>query len=180
MKFSLKKKDKINAFTDFTIGKYVIDMYRKINTNYVRFDTVKIDIKSNKFRYGNKDFIFNISDVAFSDKDANHYAFDYDDASRLKFNKKEFPEKISVDDVDRYVNSGIIAQIIKGLEKPKENKYGMIIYFVLGAVVGGAICFFIGTQVTSSKTVYLPAPSPTPNSPVVGFLYGLNAIIGVI
>jgi hypothetical protein len=192
-----RNKPKLNAFTDFNIGNYAVKMYRLIADKFVEIDTIKIKIDEKKFTYGKKDFMFNPKHIAFSDAKNNYYAYDFDKGTPLKFNLAglnekgesnqnqqlmfkaiELPAKISIEDVDRYVNSGIIAQIIAGLEKPKSSKYGALLYIILGAVLGGAIGFIISQQITPTKTVYvIPTPTPTPPTVGMSLLYGILGLI---
>lgn len=175
--FKRQKKDML--FKDFNVGRFKIVMYRKIGDKYHEIDRLKMDIKDKVFKYNNKDFkTFNINDIAFSDKNFNYYAFDYDTGEQLKFNTKKMPKSISVEDVDIYVNRGIIEQLVKGLEdlKPK----GQWLMLIVGAILGVGIGIIIGMYAIPKPTV-APTPISTPiPTPIIKFVDLLVIKLGVI
>lgn len=146
-------KKKITAYTDLAIGDYKVAMFRKIGGKYVCIDKIKIRIDDTKgFRYKGKDFnLFNKNLIGWTDSKCNYYAFDFDKQLQLTFNELNLAnDKITLDDIDNYVNKGIIAQMIAGLEKAKSEK-GQWIMLILGAVIGGVIGFVIGQYVTGNS-----------------------------
>ena len=146
-----QKKQKELLFKDFNVGKYAVVMYRKIADRFVEIDKLKIDIKDEQFRYNNKDFkTFDVSKPAYSNKNYNYYAFDYDTGSQLTFKEKGMPEKITVDDIDIYVNRHIIEDLVKGLESPKQK--GQWLMLIVGAVLGLGIGIVIGMEIGAPKS----------------------------
>jgi len=147
LKNKLVKRKEGLLFKDFNIGKYTVKLFRFIGGKYVEVDTVKMDIsKDTGFKYRNKDFrTFDASKISFSDSRSNYYAFDLDTGSQLIMNKRSMPERISVDDVDTYVNRGIIEQIVKGLEdiKPKGQWLMLICGLALGLGIGIVIGIYV-------------------------------------
>lgn len=136
-------KKKITAYTDFNSGKYTVLMYRKISNRYVRIDKVKLNIKEQKFRYKMNDFInFDRNAILFSDEKNNYYGFDFDTKEQLSMSNKELPKSITLAEIDRYVNQGLIRQLSSDLEKPKSDKREWIM-FLIGAVCGGFGGFII-------------------------------------
>lgn len=134
-----KKAKKQLLFKDFSVGRYMVKMYRLIGDHYHEIDKKRIKITQGKFRYNNKDFtIFKINQIAFSDRKNNYYAFDYDSGDQLTFNKSKMPKDVSREDLDIYTNRGIIADLVKGLEdiKPKSQWILLIAGLVLGIGIG--------------------------------------------
>jgi hypothetical protein len=163
------KKDML--FKDFNVGRYKILMFRKIGDKFVQFDTLKMDIKDNKFRYGEKDFTtFNINHIAYSDKKNNYYAFDYDSGSQLTFNEKGMPTKITIDDIDIYVNRKIIEQIVAGLEEHKGKTQWVML--ILGIVIGCAIGIVIG--------LYMPKAGESVQQVATNTTQIQNQVYGII
>ncbi len=142
----LKRKEELVTFKDFEIGKYAVKFYRKFGGKYVEVDSTKLEITKSKFTYNNKDFsLFNKENIAFSDRNNNFYAFDLDSGKQLTFNELSLPNKISLEDVDTYVNRGIIEQIVKGLEdlKPKGQWLMLICGLALGLGIGIVIGIYV-------------------------------------
>jgi hypothetical protein len=140
----LRKKPNLNIDLTKNISSYKIRLYRKIGDSYVEVDEKNVKPKEGKFRVDNKDFgAFDKEKIAFTDKKHKYYAFDYDSGSQLFFSPKELPETVSIDDIDNYVNKGIISQILKGLEKLKDDKK-IYINLILGIVIGAVMGFAIG------------------------------------
>lgn len=139
-------------YTDFNVANFTVLMFRKINDKYIQMDKKKIQINKNEWRYHNKDFTtFDINKVAFSDNKKNYYAFDYDTGEQLTFTKKGMPKKITIDEVDIYVNRNIIEQIVRGLEIPKVK--GQYVMLIIGLAMGIAIGIVVG--------MYLPQATKT-------------------
>lgn len=142
---------KPTPYTDMAIGFYSVIMFRKIAGVYTEIDREKVKVEQSKFRYkGKKDFIkIDVGKIAFRDKKRNYFAFDYDTGNQIFFNEKEFPtKKITIDEVDNYVNKGIISQIVAGLETIKsDKKIGLLI--VVGAL-GGTIGFIVGYLINNN------------------------------
>lgn len=143
--FDKQKFDKKpNAYTDLNVGKYTMLILRQIGHKYVCIDKIKIEINENKFRYKGKDFtLFDKNNIFYSDSKENYYAYDFDNSLQIGVSTSEMPKQVSLEIIDKYVNSGLIAQIIAGLEKAKSDK-GNWIMIILGACLGGMIGFFIG------------------------------------
>jgi hypothetical protein len=153
-KIKNRKQNKELLFKDFSVGKYSVIIFRKIGDKYTIVDTIKIDIKKEGFRYEDKDFpTFDMNKVAYSDKHSNYYAFDYDNGSQLSFNTKGLPENITIKDIDIYVNRHVIADLVAGLETPK-NK-GQWLMLIVGAVLGVGIGIIIGQYIGSSYVVLM-------------------------
>lgn len=141
-----KKINKNSFFNDFSVGNYMVVMFRRISGKMHEIDRKKIQIDSEKgFRYKNKDFtIFNREEVAWSDRKNNYYAYDYDNEKQLSFN--ELKTAIPLDVIDEYVNRGLIAQIIRGLEDVKEDK-GKYLMIILGLCIGLPIGYIISSAI---------------------------------
>lgn len=141
-----KGKGKELLFKDFNVGNYKVILYRKVGNRYVEIERKTIQInKQEGFKYNNKDFcVFKIDDIAFADSNHNYYAFDYDTGAQLTFNEKNMPESISIDDVDIYVNRGIIKQLIDSLETKTDK--AKFLFIIVGAVLGLGIGLIIGMQ----------------------------------
>lgn len=141
-------------FKDFTIGNYMILFFRKLGDKYVEMERKRIDItREQKFRYNGKDFsVFDKDKIGFSDKKHNFYCFDYDKGEQLSFSPKEFPEKVSLKDVDDYVNKGIISQLVRGLEEAKTNKSQWIM-LIMGLAIGGLTGYMIAMTIHPQITV---------------------------
>jgi hypothetical protein len=145
-KFKNRKQNKDLLFKDSNVGKYSVIIFRKISDKYNMVDTIKIDIKKDGFRYEDKDFTtFDMNKVAYSDKHSNYYAFDYDNGDQLTFKTKGLPENITIKDIDIYVNRHVIADLVAGLEQPK-NK-GQWLMLIVGAVLGVGIGIIIGQYI---------------------------------
>lgn len=149
-KWAIKKKKsgkgKDLLFKDFNIGEYSVIMFRKINERYVEIERLKMSITDKSFHYKNKDFpTFDIKKPFFSDKKYNYYGFDYDNGDQLTVNTKGMPDKITIDEIDIYVNRGIIEQIVRGLEEPKNKKEWIML--IVGAVLGVGIGIIIGQAI---------------------------------
>lgn len=141
-----KTKKRQLMFKDFNISQYSVVMFRKINDRYIEVEKKRIDVKENKWRYNNKDFLtFNVNNIAFSDKRNNYYAFDYDTGKQLSFKEKGMPDKITIEEVDIYVNRGIIAQLVQGLEE-KTNKSQWLM-LIVGVILGLGIGLIIGMYI---------------------------------
>lgn len=142
-KYDEKKRRKDLLFKDKKAGNFFIIMYRLINGTPTEIERLRMNIKDNKFVYNGKDFsMFDKSKVAFTDKKNNYYAFDYDDEKQLVFNSGALPKDISKEDIDVYVNRGIIAQIVQALEKEKGK--GQYLMLIVGGVFGLAIGLIVG------------------------------------
>lgn len=141
---------KLNAYTDTNKGIYKIKMFRKIGGKYVCIDTVKIKVDDTKFRYKGKDFSLFLKDrIGWADSKANYYAFDFDKEKQLTLTDMTLvTDKVSLEDLDIYVNKGLIAQLVAGLEKAKSEKYQWILALVIG-VMAGIMGFFIGQYVAN-------------------------------
>lgn len=150
--FGLRRIKRLTTYTDIKTGVYRILLFRNINGSYVQVEKLKHKVIDTKFTHNHKDFKFDAEIIAYSDEKYNYYAFDFDLGTQLTFNKKRFPKDITIDEIDTYVNRGIIAQIISGLEKRKEGK-GQWLIVILGAVMGGAIGFIIGQQLTPKTPI---------------------------
>jgi|WetSurMetagenome_2_1015567.scaffolds.fasta_scaffold611799_1 hypothetical protein len=149
MKFSRNKK--ISALTDLNAGKYTVIFFRLISGKYTVIDTIKINIKEKLFRYKNKDFLnFNMNTPLFADTKFNYFGFDYDSGKQLSFNLSELSNKISLEEIDRYVNQGLISQLAHSLEKPKSDKTQWV-WLIMGIVVGICIGFVIGNVIGSGS-----------------------------
>lgn len=138
------RKTKLNIDTTKDINSYIVKLYRKIGDSYIEVDEKKVKPKAGKFRIDNKDFgAFDTEKIAYSSGKHKYYAFDYDSGGQLFFNEKKLPENVSIEDIDNYVNKGIIAQILKGLENLKTDKtqYMMLI---IGVIIGALTGFVIG------------------------------------
>lgn len=147
MKFTIRKNTKVNAFTDFNMGKIKALVMRKIGNKMVVIDKIELKYDQTTVRYKNKDFShFDKDLIYFSDAENNYYAFDFDTGNQLGTGTKQFPDKFTVDDIDVYVNRNIIAQLASGLEKIKQEK-GKFIIIILAGVLGGIIGFMIGQSV---------------------------------
>ena len=161
----LKKKKKLTVYTDLEKGIYNVLLMRYIGDKYVQVDRVKIKITDKKFRYMEKDFMFNPKLLAFSDQKCNFYAFDYDTCEQLSFNKREFSKDIMITnkEIDIYVNQGILSQLFSGLEKRKEGKGGWILailFFIIGFAIGALLLYSYG--ITNPTIQYVtPTPPPT-------------------
>lgn len=155
-------------FEDFNIGKFNIVLFRKVGDRYHQIEKVKMDVsKDDGFRYNNKDFTtFSMKDIAYSDAKNNYYAFDYDSGEQLTFKTKGMPDKISIDDVDIYVNRNIIEQLVAGLEdlKPKGQWTMLIIGIVLGLAIGIIIGIYLAPTITGTSNIP-PVPTSTPMPP---------------
>jgi 3-dehydroquinate synthetase len=139
---------KTNAYTDMNTGNYTVLMFRKIGSKNVQIDKVKINITEQKFRYKGKDFFnFNLNNILFADSKNNYYGFNYDDGKQLAFSDLNLPTNITLAEIDRYVNQGLIKQLTQALEEKKSDKKEYIM-FILGAVCGG-FGGFIVAQVLS-------------------------------
>jgi hypothetical protein len=152
------KNTKSLLFEDFNIGKYSILLFRKIGDKYVQIDKKRMNIKDDKFVYNHKDFkTFDIKKPFFSDKKNNYYAFDYDSGDLLTVHTKGMPEKVTIHDVDIYVNRNIIEQLVKGLESPTDKKqwFMLIVGAVLGVGIGIIIGQFIGNSDNAEPTAQL-------------------------
>lgn len=159
IKGSNSKKDLF--FKDFNVGKFKVVMFRKIGEKYHQIDKLKIKIDAQKFVYKNKDFkTFDMNKIAYSDNKNNYYAFDFDTGDQLTFKTKGMPEKISIDDVDIYVNRHIVADIVKGLEEFKPKSQWVLI--VVGLILGLGIGLIIGMYVAPKPTI-TPQNTPVPN-----------------
>lgn len=152
-------KRRLRPYLDFAIGKYKVIMFKLIGDVYTEIDRIEVKVEKDTFRYKpkvghyHKDFIkIDTKMIAFRDSRFNYYAFDYDNGDQLKFSSKEFPKgKITLDEIDEYVNRGLIAQIIAGLEKVKaESKTAFII--VVG-IMGGAIGFIAGWLIATNINI---------------------------
>lgn len=140
-------KGKDLLFKDFNVGKYSIIMFRKINDRYIEIERLKMSITNKVFNYKGKEFItFDINMPFFSDKDYNYYGFDYDSGEILTVKTKGMPKEITIDDIDTYVNRGIIEQIVRSLETPQENK-GKYLLIVVGLILGIGIGLIIGQSI---------------------------------
>jgi len=159
----IRRNKKSLKYTDFAVSKYTVILFRKIIDKYVEVERKQINIKDNKIRLNNKDYPFKSSLVAFADSNHNYYAFDYDKGHQLTFNILEFPTgKISIDDIDTYVNKGIISQIVAGLEKRKTDRSQWTM-LILGIVIGLAIGFIIGNILSGSMgNLAQPVTNPNP------------------
>lgn len=165
-KIKNKRPNKKLLFEDFNIGKYKIIMFRKIGDKYQEIERLKMEINQQKFRYHNKDFkTFDINKIAFSDKRFNFYAFDYDSGAQLTFKTKEMPDKITIEEVDVYVNRNIVEQIVKGLEdlKPKGQYLMLIIGVIMGVAIGIIIGIYIGPSFSTPTITNTPIPTFTPH-----------------
>lgn len=128
--------------------KYLVIMYRKINGIYTVIDKIKVNIKDQKFIYKGSDFVnFDLNNPMFCDKDHYFYGFDYDTKEQFGISGKALPKGISLEQIDRYVNRGLIRQLVQGIEKPKSEKSQWIM-FIIGCVCGGFGGFIIAQSVT--------------------------------
>jgi len=141
-----------------------------IGEKYVQIDKIKIDVDTGKFRYKNKDFTkgFDMNKIAYSDAKNNYYAFDFDSGEQLTFNAKGLPEKVTIDDLDVYVNRHIISDLVAGLEDNKKGK-GQWMMLIIGVILGLAIGVIIGQQLAGSMAT---TPNPT-NTPLPEIIKGL-------
>lgn len=142
---------KLSAFTDLAVGKYKVKFFRRIGDRYVCIDTVNLKIEDNKpFRYKNQDFnLFNKRLFGWTDGKFNFYAFDFDSKEQLTFNRQDLEiGKVTLEDIDNYVNKGLIRQLVAGLEDAKSPK-GQWIMCILFLIVGVLIGYFIGQYITN-------------------------------
>lgn len=161
----LKGKKKTTVYTDLEKGIYNVLMMRLIGTKYVQVDRVKIKVDAENFRYADKDFLFNPKLLAFSDQKCNFYAFDFDTCEQMFFGKRKFAKDVVITnkEIDNYVNKGLIAQLIAGLEKRKEGKgqwLMAILFFIIGFAIGALLLYSYG--VTNPQIVYA-SPTPIPS-----------------
>lgn len=150
IKYILKKrksgKGKDLLFKDFNVGEYSVIMFRKINNRYVEIERLKMSIITKSFNYKGKDFpTFNINEPFFSDRKNNYYGFDFDSGEQLTIATKGMPKNITVDEVDIYVNRGIIEQIVRGLEEAKSKKEWIML--IVGVALGIGIGLIIGQAI---------------------------------
>jgi hypothetical protein len=150
-------KRRFRPFLDFSVGKYKVIMYKLIGNVYTEIDRTEIKVENSQFRYKpkfgkyHKDFVkIDTKLIAFRDSKFNYYAFDFDTGDQIYYQTKEFPKgKITLDEIDVYVNGGIIKQIVAGLEKVKaESKTGLIIIVgIMGGAIGFIIAWLIATNI---------------------------------
>lgn len=143
------KQKKLDAYTDKDSGAYMVLFFRTLGNKRVRIDRKRIKISEKKFRYKGQDFtLFNFKDILFSDTKCNYYGFDYDTQKQLVFNESgELPNGITLEEIDNYVNAGIISQLIDDLEKPQNGEnLKMILWIIIGAVIGGLIGYVVGSS----------------------------------
>lgn len=160
-----KKSKKSMLFTDFNVGKFKIVLYRKIGNKYHEIDRRKMIVEQNKFTYNGKDFTtFDIQKIGFSDKKNNYYCFDYDSGAILTFSKTDMPNNLKIEDVDTYVNRGIIEQLVKGLEelKPKGQWILLIVGIIMGVAIGIIIGMYVAPSFSHTTTTPTNTPIPTP------------------
>jgi len=172
-RFRQKTNKKGLLFKDFSVGQFSIIMFRKIGDRFHEIDRKNIKITDQQWRYNNKDFVtFNISDTLFSDRRKNYYGFDYDSGSQLTFKTKGMPDKITIDDVDIYVNRHLIEELVKGLEELKPKGQWMML--IIGIALGIAVGIIIGTYVMPQ------ASQAVTNTPIPTHLPTLNLAIRIL
>jgi hypothetical protein len=141
-----RNKNKNNTtqyFTDFNVGKYAFIFFRFIGNKWIEVERVKMTIDQTKFRYKNKDFnLLDLSKPLFSDKSNNYYGFDFDTCVQLAFYSQKMPKDITTEDIDTYVNRGIIGELVKSLEEPKQKFQWVML--AVGIALGIAIGLIIG------------------------------------
>lgn len=140
-------KGKELLFKDFNVGEYVIIMFRKINNKYTEIERLKMAITNKTFNYNGKEFTtFDMNKPIFSDKKNNYYAFDYDSGDILYINGSSLPKNITIEDIDTYVNRGIIEQLVRSLEQPKQDK-GKWLLIIVGLILGIGIGLIVGQAI---------------------------------
>ena len=145
---------------DFNANKFKITIYRKVGDRYVELESKKIKMEDKNFRMFEKDFILDTKKIAFSDKRSNCYAFDYDTGTPLTFDKLD-KNALGNEEIDVYVNRGIIRQLVKALEKTNTDK-GQWIFYIVCLGLGVAVGFIIGQQLTAANIANTPVPTPIP------------------
>ncbi len=149
-----KRDKKLTAYTDMNIGNYDVLMYRKIGDRYVKIDKKRISVKDTKFTYKGKDFVLlDLSKILFSDNKHNYYGFDFDNGTQLCFTSGTIPKNISLEEIDNYVNKGIIQQLTNNLEEKHSDTGKMLIWIIIGIAIGGLAGYVIGTSMGNTPHI---------------------------
>jgi hypothetical protein len=155
MNFPFRQK-KLTAYTDLNVGNYVFLFFRKIGNRYVRIDKKRISVDKQKLRYKGKDFsLIDINAILFSDNKNNYYGFDYDTEQQLFIKGNESPKNMTLDEIDEYVNKGILRQLVDELEKPQSDTGKILLWLIVGVVIGVLIGYVVGTSMTPNVQVIL-------------------------
>jgi len=121
--------------------KGVVYILRKFNDTYILVKKIKISSTAESVSYKNKTFKLDFKLSAFLNSNTPQIFIDYDTGDTLSFN--EVKSKISPDELDIYINKGIISQLVGGLLFNQQNILIYLIFFGFGIALGLALYPYI-------------------------------------